>query len=275
MLRSAASLLLAASAFAAQAAERTPSANVRQEAIRSHVEFLAGDLLEGRAAATRGYDIAAAYVASQFRQSGLSAGGDTETFFQTVPLLEATPVLPGSAAELVLEKQTHTFEYGTHYLPSADFLSASSTLSAPLVFVGYGVVAPELEHDDFRDIDVKGRIAVLFSGAPAKFPNNQRAYYSSTLTKWTTLSERGAVGAIMIDSMVDARRVPWERSVSMSWTPQMRWLDQQGEPQNAFPQLKLRFRFNHVAAPQLFESSPTTFEQALAAADAGEQQAFE
>jgi hypothetical protein len=275
MLRSATSLLLVACAFSAQAAERTPVANVRPEAIRSHVEFLAGDLLEGRAAATRGYDIAAAYVASQFRQSGLSPGGDTETFFQTVPLLEATPVLPGSGAELVLEKQTHTFEYGTHYLPSADFLSASSTLSAPLVFVGYGVDAPELEHNDFGDIEVKGRIAVLFSGAPAKFPNNQRAYYSSTLTKWTTLSERGAVGAIMIDSIVDAKRVPWDRSVAMSWTPQMRWLDQQGEPQNAFPQLKLRFRFNHVAAPQLFESAQTNFEDALATADTGEPQAFE
>lgn len=63
MLRSAASLLLAACTLTAQAAERSPSANVRPEAIRSHVEFLAGDLLEGRAAATRGYDIAAAYVA--------------------------------------------------------------------------------------------------------------------------------------------------------------------------------------------------------------------
>jgi Peptidase family M28 len=275
MLRSAASLVAAAVVLTAHAAERSPAANVRPEAIRSHVEFLASDLLEGRAAATRGYDIAAAYVAAQFRQFGLIPGGDTETFFQTVPLLEATPVLPGSAAELVLDKDTHAFEYGTHYLPSADFLSASSTLSAPLVFVGYGIDAPELQYDDFQNIDIKGRIAVLFTGAPARFPNNQRAYYSSTLTKWTTLTERGAVGAIMIDSIVDAKRVPWERSVAMSWTPQMRWLDQQGEPQNAFPQLKLRFRFNHEAAPRLFESSLTSFEDALAAADAGAPQSFE
>ena len=95
--------------------------SVRAEAIRSHVEFLASDLLEGRATASRGYDIAAAYVAAQFRQAGLQPAGDDNTFLQTVPLLEATPVLPGSSAELVRDDDTYDFEYGTHYLPSADF----------------------------------------------------------------------------------------------------------------------------------------------------------
>ena len=79
---------------------------MRADAIRSHVEFLAGDLLEGRAAATRGYDIAAAYVAAQFRQAGLAPAGDNDTYLQTVPLLEATPVLPGSAAKLVRDDET-------------------------------------------------------------------------------------------------------------------------------------------------------------------------
>ena len=83
--------------------------------------FSPGDLLEGRAAATRGYDIAAAYVAAQFRQAGLAPAGDNDTYLQTVPLLEATPVLPGSAAKLVRDDETYSFEYGTHYLPSADF----------------------------------------------------------------------------------------------------------------------------------------------------------
>ena len=80
--------------------------SVRADAIRGHVEFLASDLLEGRAAATRGYDIAAAYVAAQFRQAGLAPAGDDDTYLQTVPLLEATPVLPGSAAKLVRDDET-------------------------------------------------------------------------------------------------------------------------------------------------------------------------
>jgi Peptidase family M28 len=273
-MRALASVVLCA-VLSAQAAERAPWTAVREEAIRAHVDFLASDLLEGRAAASRGYDVAAGYVAAQFRQAGLAPAGGEATFFQAVPLIEATPVLPGSSAEYVLNDRTHTFEYGTHYLPSADFSAASSTLSAPLLFAGFGIDAPELGHNDFANVDVKGRIAVIFSGAPASFPNHQRAYYSWSIRKWTTLVERGAVGAVLVDSPVDAKRVPWERMVAMSWTPQMRWLDEQGVARDAFPELKLRFRFNHEAAAQLFERAPVPFEQVLARVDAGEAQGFE
>lgn len=267
-------LLLLIAAGATHAAERGPWSEVQPEIIRSHVEFLAGDLLEGRATASRGYDIAASYVAAQFRQAGLQPGGDDKTYFQHVPLLEATPVLPGSSAELLREDDTYTFEYGTHYLPSADFSSASSTLSAPMVFVGFGIDAPELSYNDFEGIDLKGRIAVVFSGAPAKFSHHQRAYYSWPEHKLSTLIERGAVGVITIDSSADARRMPWERRVAMSWTPEMRWLDEGGVPQNSFPALKLRFRFNHDAAAELFETAPTNFAAALAASDEGTPQGF-
>lgn len=273
-MRGLSGLLLLIACGPLPAAERGPWSEVQPETIRSHVEFLAGDLLEGRATASRGYDIAAAYVAAQFRQAGLQPGGDDKSFFQSVPLLEATPVLPGSSAELVRDDDTYTFEYGTHYLPAADFSSASSTLSAPLVFAGFGVDAPELGYNDFEGIDLKGRIAVVFSGAPAKFPNHQRAYYSWTDRKLSTLVEHGAVGVITVDSSVDAKRTPWERRVAMSWTPEMRWLDEGGVPQNSHPELKLRFRFNHDAATQLFETAPTSFAAALAASDEGTPQGF-
>jgi len=254
---------------------RQPWTYVRQEAIRGHVEFLASDLLEGRATAARGYDIAAAYTAAQFRQLGLKPAGAEASYFQTVPLLEATPVLPGSSAAWEVNGKTHTFEYGTEYLPSADFVSASSTLTAPLTFVGFGIQAPGQHHDDFANLDLHGRIAVVFSGAPAKFPHNQRAYYSSSYTKFPGLIARGAVGAIIVDSPEDAKLMPWDRSVAMSWIPQMRWLNDEGKPQNAFEQLKLRFHFNHDAASQLFEGAPRSFQDALDAAEAGEALGFE
>ena len=258
---------------AAHAAD--PSSMVRAEAIRAHVEFLASDLLEGRAAASRGYDIAAAYVSAQFRQSRLDPAGGAGGFLQTVPLLEATPVLPGSSVELVIAGKTHAFEYGTHYLPSADFLSASSTLTAPLTFAGYGIDAPELGYNDFANVDVKGRIAVIFTGAPAKFAHTQRAYYSSTYTKFPKLIERGAVGVVLIDSPENARLFPWERTVAMSWTPQMRWLNESGQPENAYEQLKLRFRFNQEAAGKLFEGATENYEDVLASAENGEPQGFD
>jgi len=174
----------------------------------------------------------------------------------------------------VREDDTYTFEYGTHYLPSADFSSASSTLSAPMVFAGFGIDAPELNYNDFENIDLKGRIAVVFSGAPAKFSHHQRAYYSWGEHKLSTLIERGAVGVITIDSNADAKSMPWERRVAMSWMPEMRWLDEAGVPQNSFPALKLRFRFNHDAAAQLFETAQTNFAAALAASDEGTPQGF-
>lgn len=269
--------LLAAFALlgTAHAAVGEPWSFVRQEAIRSHVEFLASDLLEGRSAASRGYDIAAAYVAAQFRQSGLRPSGDDGKFFQTVPLLEATPVLPGSSAELLIDGETYRFDYGMDYLPSVDFTSASSTLSAPLVFAGFGVQAPELGHDDLANVDLKGRIAVIFTGAPAKFPHNQRAYYSWHDGKFASLIEHGAVGALLIESPDDAKRVPWERMVAMSWTPQMRWVDDGGVPHNAFEQLKLRFRFNQSSAMRLFENAQRSFPEVIAAAEAGDAQGFE
>ena len=136
------------------------------------------------------------------------------------------------------------------------------------MFAGYGVDAPELGYTDFESVDLKGRIAVILSGAPAKFPNSQRAYYSWSERKWGSLVERGAVGAITVASSVDEKRMPWERVVAMSWTPQMRWLDAEGKPQRAFPELKLRFRFNHEAAARLFENAPMSFEQIMATADA-------
>ena len=273
-MRTLTALLLASAAFAASAADLPATTSVRADAIRGHVEFLAGDLLEGRAAATRGYDIAAAYVAAQFRQAGLAPAGDNDTYLQTVPLLEATPVLPGSSAKLVRDDEIHTFEYGTDYLPAADFMSASSTLTAPLVFAGYGVDAPELGYTDFENVDLKGRIAVILSGAPAKFPSSQRAYHSWSERKWSLLVERGAVGAITVSSPVDEKRLPWERIVAMSWSPQMRWLDADGKPQRAFPELKLRFRFNRDAATRLFEDAAASFPEIMAAADAGQPQGF-
>jgi Zn-dependent M28 family amino/carboxypeptidase len=144
-----------------------------------------------------------------------------------------------------------------------------------MTFAGYGIAAPELGYDDFANVDLKGRIAVIFTGAPAKFPHTQRAYYSSTYTKFPMLIERGAVGAVMVDSPENARLFPWERTVAMSWTPQMRWLDEGGKPQSAFEALKLRFRFNQDAAGRLFDGAGKSFQEVLAAAEAGEPQGFD
>jgi hypothetical protein len=247
---------------------------VRPNAIRAHVNFLADDLLEGRAAGSRGHELAAAYMAAQFLQLGLAPGGDDGNFTQIVHLLEATAVLPGSAAELNRDRESISFDYGRDYLPAADYLASTSTVTAPLAFVGFGVTAAELDYDDLAQLDIRGRIAVAFSRAPAKFPADQRAYYSWTGEKYANLIRRGAVGLITIDLPEQAARLPWERRVAMSWMPQMRWLDSDGQATDAYPELKLRFSFNADAAAKLFAGADRSLDAAFAAASASEPQAF-
>lgn len=263
------SLLFASAAGAQQA---LPA--IRTHALQAHVAFLADDLLDGRAAASRGYEIAAKYVATQMQQYGLKPAGDEGGWFQQVPLLEATPVLPGSSARLSRDNETIEFEYSTDYLPSANFASSNANLTAPLAFVGYGVEAPELQYDDFAHVDVAGRIAVIFSGAPAKFPPAARAYHAWNPRKWSKLVEHGAIGVIVVDSPDDARRVPWDRTVALSWVPQMRWLDESGTPVDAFPELKLRFRFKPESAERLFEGAEHSYGDAVAALEEGTAQGF-
>ncbi len=259
----------------AQAIPDEPWTQVRSEPIKAHVQFLADDLLEGRAAGSRGFDTAAAYVISQFVQYGLKPAGDDNTYLQAVPLLEATAVLPGSSAQLVRESETLRFEYGTDYLPGADYFAANSTLTAPVMFAGFGIDAPELNYNDFEKIDVAGHVVAIFTGAPARFAHNERAYYSSTEEKYMQLVRRGAVGVISIPTREDEGRFPWDKRVAASWNPEMRWLGPDGQPVDAFPELKMRFQFSQAAAEKLFAGTAISFEQALDAAAAGVAQGFE
>ncbi|HYM33852.1 MAG TPA: M28 family metallopeptidase, partial [Steroidobacteraceae bacterium] len=238
------------------------------------MEFLADDLLEGRGAGSQGHALAANYVAAQFRQLGLAPGGAEKSYFQSVPLLEATPVLPGSAAHLARDGESIDFEYSTDYLPSADFSAPTSSLTAPLAFAGFGVTAPERKYDDFANIDVQGRIVVIFGGAPAKFPHDQRAYYSWQGSKFPNLIAHGAVGVITVDTPEDAERTPWEKRVNASWQPQMRWLDADNQPADAYGELKQRFRFSHQAAAKLFRNAAHSLEETFATAAIGEAQGF-
>lgn len=257
------------------------STSLVQAALRAHVEYLADDLLEGRGTGSRGHALAAAYVAAQFKQLGLAPLGDPtasgageRSYLQTVRLLEATPVLPGSAGKYTRDGASTVFEYGADYLPAADYSAPNSTLTAPLAFAGYGVTAPELAYDDLATVDVRDRIAVVLSGAPPKFPHDQRAYYSWGGEKYPNLIRHGALGIIVVDTPADLAITPWERRVKMSWQPQMRWLGNDDQPMDAYPEIKQRFRFAQVAAAKLFQNTPHTLEQVFAAAEASEPQGF-
>lgn len=151
------------------AAEVAPAlAAVRPQAIRAHMGFLADDLLEGRRTGTRGYDLAARYVASQFEALGLEPAGTGGSYFQPVPMVQITADEPACSLAFLRDGRTTELRYGSDYFNN----SQDTTVTAPVVFVGFGVTAPELGYDDYAGIDVRGKLVARLSGAPASFPQD-------------------------------------------------------------------------------------------------------
>jgi hypothetical protein len=282
-LASAAALTLAACGSATAPSEKA-SAAVFVEAdaarrIEADLRFLADDLLEGRAAGTRGYDIAAHYVAAEYRRLGLEPGGDEGSYFQTVPLIEAQRV-PG-AAELVLEGvaenagRSERFEFQTDFLPGVNFNANTHALEAPLVFVGQGVTAPEFEHDDFRGLDVRGKVVVVLGGAPERFPNDERAYYSSGIVKNAGFVERGAVGVITLGDPERESKSPWARGARNWLVPAMRLRGPEGEAVDSFPELTATAAMGTHVAERLFAGAQMSAEEVFARLERGELVGFE
>lgn len=244
-------------------------------AIEAHVRFLADDLLEGRDTGTRGFDLAALYVASQYRAMGLLPAGDEGSYFQRVRLLQALTVPENVRFEIERDGKRRPFELETEFIPGSNFDAPSAAISAPMAFVGHGVHAPEQGYDDFAGIDLKGKIAVLFFYAPARFPDEHRAYYASRLTKARALSERGAVGMMFLNDPRDEKKVPWER-VATNWRrPSMRLIDAAGAPVDDFPELSARGLLRSSMAQRLFAGSPYTAEEVFTALAEGKLRAFD
>ena len=273
-------LLVACGREPAPDAPGAPPAAAAREAdgarrIQADVAFLADDLLEGRAAGTRGYDLAALYVANRYRAIGLEPAGDDGSYLQAVPLLEGRRESEGASFSLSRDGERIDFAFQDDFLPGVNYNAASHAVTAPLVFVGQAVHAPELDHDDFDGVDVRGKIAVYFSGAPADFANTQRAFHASGRQKLITLAERGAVGAVQIGNPVDEAKYPWARGARNWAMPGMRLLGPDGQPVDAFPELRATASLGVHAARRLFEGAPMDADEVFARREAGTLEAFD
>lgn len=234
--------------------------------LAAHVGVLADDRMEGRGTGTRGYDRAAEYVAGQMKSIGLWPGGPAG-YHQPVPFLRGLVDYSACMFELRRGNESRPLEVGRDVLLSPDFLRTKWTTEAPLVFVGYGVSAPELGHDDFAGLDVRGKVLVEFRGAPPRFPVNERAYYSNGLVKDQLAAARGAIGVIQIQKPDDEARAPWERNMRQSRLPGFRWTDEEGAPANVQAGLELAASLSPTAEKLVFDGSGRTYEQAVADAE--------
>jgi hypothetical protein len=241
---------------------------IRPDSIRAHVAFLADDRLEGRGTGTRGYDLAASYVAARFRGLGLAPGVGDTSYFQRVPLRRGLVIERECSLALVPEGgPEHPLACGEDFVMAADLLRASHSVTAPLVFAGHGVTAPELGWDDYAGLDVRGRVVVLLTGAPRRFPNDQRAYYSWNAGKERNAATHGARGILNVRTPVDEARTAWERQVRQSRLPAMRWTLEDGAPHDVFAGLEITATLNRPAAAALFAGTPHSLDRVFALAD--------
>ena len=259
-------------------AEGPPAAGdlaVSASRIEADVRFLADDLLEGREAGTRGYDLAALYVSSQYRLLGLEPAGEAGSYFQSVPMLRGLREKEGARFAITRDGRTTEFAFESDFLPGVNYTAGAADVTAPLVFVGQAVRAPELQHDDFAGVDVKGRIAVVLDNAPARFPVDQRAYYASSTEKLRELERLGAVGVIFLGDPVNEKKRPWALDAPNWRRPGMRRLDAQGRPVDDFPGLAVRVAGNVKLADALFAGSPHTPAEVFAMLEAGTLRGFD
>ena len=196
-------------------AARQAATSIDAEKIRAHVRFLADDLLEGRGPGTRGGDIAAKYIGTQFSLYGLQPAGDNGTYFQKVPLYAVHTIEDQTKFSFAPESGTPIeLTYGSDYVTKDQTGAASADIDAPIVFVGYGIDAPEYHWDDFAGVDVKGKVLLVIvnqppSDDPAFFKGKTMTYYGRWTYKYEEASRRGAVGVLIIHR-TDLASYPWD-----------------------------------------------------------------
>lgn len=261
------------------AAAAAPPADFPREAVeravRAHTTFLADDLLEGRGTGTRGHELAARYVAAQFQRLGLKPAGDAGTHLQRLRFAEAHDAL--EAGTLAIHGQAGAPEFAAvnDVLVRTAAGHETASVRAPAVFVGFGVRAPELKHDDFGDVDLRGKIAVYHFGAPRTFPVNPRAYHSDGVNKARELVRRGAVGVVVVRTPRDEAQYPWGFVVAQFRFPRMRLLDAEGRIVDGFPELRATGALSLAATNRLFAAAGRDPVEIAAKADRGEPQHFD
>ena len=196
-------------------AARAAAASIDAAKIRAHVRFLSLDLLEGRGPGTRGAELAAEYIATQFALAGVLPAGENGTYFQNVPLLAVHTVEDKTKFSFVpASGQPMELAYGTQIVSKDETGQPTADIDAPIVFVGYGIHAPEYHWDDYAGVDLKGKIALVIVNEPPSndekfFKGKAMTYYGRWTYKYEEAARRGAVGVLVIHR-TDLASYGWE-----------------------------------------------------------------
>ncbi|MCC6389683.1 MAG: M28 family peptidase [Bryobacterales bacterium] len=250
-------LVLCASLAAAQ--------DIAGARIRAHVKFLASDLLEGRGVGTRGGELAAEYIAAQLALVGAKPAGDHGSFFQRVPLVGIHP-LPSATLSATIQGNPLPLRWLDDFVGLTQRQNESSTLDADAVFLGHGITAPEYGWDDYKGIDVRGKVVVLFTNEPPSddpkfFTGKALTYYGRWTYKYEEATRRGAAACIIIHTSPTAS-YGWD-VVRSSWGRE----DMQVKLEPGAPALQFAGWVTRQIGDRIFSSIGKSSEQMLKLAD--------
>lgn len=186
----------------------------------AHIEYLAGDALEGRLAGSPGHKKAAEYVASKFDQYGLKPAGGKGSYLQPVPFEVRVLNEPASSFDLITNGKARAVKLGEEANLSVR-IDKPAAVDAEAVFVGHALRIPEANIDDLAGIDLKGKIAVYLSGAPKRVPGPLAAHSQTTAERWKTLRAAGAIGTLSLADPATTD-IPWSRSTLRRLDPSVR-----------------------------------------------------
>ena len=256
-------LSLGAAAQNIPPAVKTAEASIDPEKIRAHVKFLSDDLLEGRGPGLRGSELAAQYIATQFALYGLKPGGDNGTYLQQINFVGMNAIPEKTTMSIIPPKRpegqigimlySYDLKYGDDYTVSNRTLTPVVDIDAPIVFVGYGVDAPEFNWNDYAGIDVKGKVILCIVGDPPStdpnfFGGDALTYYGRWTYKFEEAARKGAIGALIIHR-TDLASYGWD-VVKNSNTSEKTYIRD-----NRDPQLEAASWIQLDVAKQIFKSS--------------------
>lgn len=240
--------------------------------IKADVTFLAQDLLRGRDTGSEGHRIAAHYVAAEFARLGLPPMGDGGSYFQEVPMRKAKVNVDTAAMTISVGGEETVLDLGDDFIMGGSVKSPSGEISADIVFVGYGVHAPDLGHDDLAGLDLEGKIVLALGGAPSTFNTEIRAHHGSSTTKLKTLQARGAEGFISFNTTSGEKRRPFASFKRFLGRESFDWISPEGM-ESGIP-LKAAATISHDVARKLFAGSQMSLDDVLAAAEEGKVDGF-
>ncbi|WP_313668490.1 M28 family peptidase, partial [Sandarakinorhabdus sp.] len=261
-------------AAAAPAPTKGTGADPLAASFRAHVAFLADDLLEGRGIGSQGHEIAANYIAQHFARLGLQPAGDNGSWFQRVNFAESRFASERETA--VIETaggKTLSLENGVGLVLSPGDLAGPESISGEMVFVGYGLQDKSQGIDDFAGLDLKGKYAVVLSGAPDGM-NSEVAAHLARTSKGIAALQAGAVGLITVRTLKEAARLPWEKFAPRARLPRRVLLGANGQALGDGAGLKVRASIDDAAAAAIFAGSAMSFADVQAAAAKGPVKGF-